>query len=183
MSARGSSPDYSTLNSLLGGPFGSAPGSPTYSFLSDLNSVQQDLNEVPDDALDEIDSGFAEVAHAPARTPSTAGLLLQAPQRVESALAMVRQRGTSHDAAERAVGLPAGTLAALVDARGQWLNEHAMAPLLETLSPHDVQPFFNAIAAMRQRLEPPAAPARHAPQQAPDADPRARDKGKARLPD
>jgi len=160
-----------------------APGSPTYSFLSDLNSVQQDLNEVPDDAPDEIDSGFAVSAQEPAHTPSAASLLLQAPERVESALAMVRLRGTSHDSAERAVGLPAGTLATLVDARGQWLGERAMAPLLDTLAPNDVQRFFNAIAEMRRRLDPPVGPAQQALQRAPDSDPGARDKGKARLPD
>ncbi|MBW8832212.1 MAG: hypothetical protein JF606_22950 [Burkholderiales bacterium] len=94
----------------------------------------------------------AAMVAMPARTLPSA-LLLQVPQQnIEAAIAVMRRNRLGREAAEHAVGLPAGVLAAVVDAQGNWLNEPALSDIVASLSPEQVQTFAMKLQQMRTNL-------------------------------
>jgi hypothetical protein len=95
----------------------------------------------------------AAMVAMPART-LPAALLLQVPhQKIEAAIAVMRRNRLGREAAEHAVGLPAGVLAAVVDAQGHWLNEPALSDTVVNLSPEQVHIFAMKLQHMRTTLQ------------------------------
>ncbi|MBW8831218.1 MAG: hypothetical protein JF606_17705 [Burkholderiales bacterium] len=89
----------------------------------------------------------------PARaTPAV--LLLQANELdIETGIAVMRQRGLPQDAAERAVGLPAGVLSAVVDGQGRWLDEQAQSGAAVGLPAEQLQQLALLLGRMRDHLQ------------------------------
>ena len=106
--------------------------------------------------------GATPIGVAPAATveipprvrPAAALLQIQPQQRIEAAVAALRQGrfGLNRGEIEQAVGLPAGVLAAVVDAQGNWLNEAALSNAVVDLSPAQVQAFAMLLEQMRANL-------------------------------
>ncbi|HET9644075.1 MAG TPA: hypothetical protein VFP68_12115, partial [Burkholderiaceae bacterium] len=91
------------------------------------------------------------------------------PRQIEAAIAAMRRDRWTRFQAEQWVGLPTGTLAAVVDDQGRWLNQIVMSLAVNHLPPAMLQVFFERINGIRdslrmQGLEPPAADD-HAPVQ------------------
>jgi len=109
----------------------------------------------------------AAVEPPPRVTPAAALLQIQ-PQHIEAAVAALRQGrfGLNREEIEQAVGLPAGVLAAVVDAQGNWLSQAALSDVVADFLPAQVQAFAMTLEQMRAnvpQLETPAsreAPAR-----------------------
>ncbi|MBW8832621.1 MAG: hypothetical protein JF606_25135, partial [Burkholderiales bacterium] len=89
----------------------------------------------------------------PPRT-APAVLLLQANELdIETGIAVMRQRGLPQDAAERAVGLPAGVLSAVVDGQGRWLGEQAQSGAAVGLPAEQLQQLALLLGRMRDHLQ------------------------------
>jgi hypothetical protein len=87
-----------------------------------------------------------------AQQPAPLGLLQAEWRDIEAAIVLMRQRGMVRETAEGAVGLPSGALAAVVDAYGRWLDEHAQAQALVGLTDEQLTSFCQMLEHLHQEL-------------------------------
>jgi len=112
------------------------------------------MAQPPDSRGRTIGAAPAARVEMPLRVTPAAALLQIQPQHIEAAITALRQGrfGLNREEIEQAVGLPAGVLAAVVDAQGNWLSQAALSDAVADLLPAQVQAFAMTLEQMRANV-------------------------------
>jgi hypothetical protein len=93
-----------------------------------------------------------QVQPAPRRAMPAEQMMQIPPHNIEAAIAGMRRDNWNRSQAEERVGLPAGTLAAVVDEQGRWLDEAALCEAVKDLLPAEQQEFSQRLESARTNL-------------------------------